>query len=96
MVRAPREDTDVKRELDRLPVGFAVVRIIRLLEHEIVSFDEVFQGTYCIFKGPAWRRKKAIERINSKYCDVFGNNGTNYYNELQDTYEILGKQQVKN
>lgn len=81
--------TPRKKELDRLPIGVAIMRIVKLFEEKkITSFNDVFQagGEFYCFAGTAGERKTAIDRINRLYEDSFGGNATDYERELKEMF----------
>ena len=58
-----------KKQLDDLPIGSAIARLVKLLElgnEEICSFYDVFHpdGKFHCFKGEPMERRKAIDKIN--------------------------------
>ena len=64
-----KNPTHEKKQLDNLPIGGAIARLVKLLElgnEEICSFDDVFHpiGKFHCFKGKAMERRKAIDKIN--------------------------------
>ena len=62
--------TERRKQLDNLPIGIAVARLVELLElgnEEICSFDDVFHPDgkfHCFARDPIGRRRKAIDEIN--------------------------------
>ena len=70
LVSSVESPPDRKKQLDNLPIGSAIARLVKLMElgsEEICTFDDVFlpKGTFHCFADPKpLERKKAIDRMN--------------------------------
>ena len=61
--------TEKKKQLDDLPIGSAIARLVKLLElgsEEICTFDNVFsrEGKFHCFTGEPEKRREAINEMN--------------------------------
>ena len=75
-----------KEELDGLPIGSAIARLVKLLELCKCSFEDVFlpQGTFHCFTGKPEARRQAIDNINDAILAELQTTKKNHLNELQE------------
>ena len=98
-----KNPTDEKKQLDNLPIGSAIARLVKLLElgnEKICSFDDVFhpKGKFHCFKGNAMERRKAIDEINKttleRRKEIDGINEKTHFQELSEMF-LSEKRQVE-
>ena len=98
-----KNPTDEKKQLDNLPIGSAIARLVKLLDlgnEKICSFDDVFhpKGKFHCFKGNAMERRKAIDEINKttleRRKEIDGINEKTHFQELSEMF-LSEKRQVE-
>ena len=103
LVVSVENPTYEKKQLDNLPIGSAIARLVKLLElgnEEICSFDDVFhpKGKFHCFKGKAIVRRKAIDEINKttleRRKEIDGINEKTHLQELSEMF-LSEKRQVE-
>lgn len=64
-----KSSTERKLKLDKLPIGIAIARIVKLLEAEQCNLEDVFSkgGKFHCFSFEPDKRKSAIKEINNAY-----------------------------
>ena len=88
--------TEMKEEFDVLPIGSAIARLLKLLQFNRCTFEDVFfpgRRFHC-FTGTPAKRRIAIDKINNAIFEMTGQNTLtieDLKNELQEMFTTVGQ-----